>query len=365
MTAESETLRSILVQKTGQSEEEIRQNLQELTARIEEVAGTESSFRIEGLGTFTAGGGELKFKPSEQFETEINYRYAGMPSIELVEAFKETGSGVPVEQPEAPSESPQKDDRQPDRVDEAPEPEEVEKEPKEKERIAAISGSDKEEPAYSDEPEEKEADTANAEDERGIPKEKRKKEYAFQQKNRGKGLWVTAAAIFIIVILALGWLFFSHRLFSQKEGSQPKTAASADSVKSKNLSEKQEKDTTQAQTPDLAPTERTDHSTEKAGTNDSTSAEYGLMGNQNRQINDAYTIVVHSFRLKNTVKKIAKNLHDKGYRTVIFHGAKDEDIYWRVGVGQFKTIKDAQQAVEKLPEDYQSQKAHFIHRINH
>jgi cell division septation protein DedD len=363
MTAESETLLSLLVQKTGQSEEEVQQKLQELTARIEEAAaGTKSSFHIEGLGTFTAGGGELKFKPSEKLETEINYRYAGMPPIELVEAFKETGSGVPVVQPSEPSESPKGDQQSDDRTAEPQETEEIEEKVKEEEAAAAPE-TDEGVPASFKKAEEQEADAPDTEDEKKVPKEKKKKEYALQRKNRGKGLWVAAAAIFIIVILALGWLFFSQRSSFKKEGPQQQRAAPFDSAKTQNLSEKQEKDTTQGR--DLAAKKSTDLSIEKAGANEPTSSKYGLMGSQNRQIDDAYTIVIHSFRLKTTVKKIAKNLHDKGYRTVIFHGAKDEDIYWRVGVGQFKTIKDAQKAVKKLPEDYQNPQAHFIHRINH
>jgi cell division septation protein DedD len=347
MADEPETLNALLVETTGQPEEEVWQKLQELTARIGEVARTGNSFHIKDLGTFTGHYGSLYFEPSEQLQTEINHRYAGMPPIELVEAFKETGSGVPVEQRLEPSSSLQEEGHHPDYIEEpAPVPE--------IEEMQAVNAD------MAVEETEKAADAAG-EAKETVATKKIKKEYTFDRRKNGRGTWIAAAVLFIVIILAVGWLFFTNRLAPKKEVSQTTTAAPVDSVNSQSLAGNQAEDL--RQTPVSGSPSTGDLANKKSAAGDSLAAQYGLMGNRNQQIDNAYTIVIHSFRLKTTIQKIANTLSEEGYRAIIFHGTTDNDIHWRLGLGQFKTIKDAQQAVRELPERYQ--KAHFIHRINH
>jgi hypothetical protein len=206
------------------------------------------------------------------------------------------------------------------------------------------------------------AEAADAIPKKAAATKTRKKEYSFDRRRNGGGTWIAAAVLFIVVILAVGWLFFTNRSSPKKEISQTTTAVPADSVNSKTLSEKQAKNPGRQQVSGSTMSGG-DVADKKTAAGDSLTAKYGLMGNPRHQAGKAYTIVIHSFRFKTTVQEIADTLSRQGYRTVVFRGAGSSDIPWRLGLGQFKTIKDAQQAVRQLPERYQ--KAHFIHRINH
>lgn len=352
MTKESKTLQTLLVEKTGKAEEDVRQQLQELKQKIEKTAEAGDSFTIDGFGTFSGGDGALHFEPSGRLETEINQTYAGMQPIELVEAFKDTGAGVPIEpiiqestQEEAPAQEP------------LPEPEDEPDKAKPKdEQPSDAPPEETEEPPVPADNEQEDSEKITA-----APETRKKQPLPSRRKN-GRGTWVTAAAVLIVAILVAGWLFFSHRIFPGNEESHIEASQPVDSATITGLPANKGDDSTETQNLQLPAANKS--AAQKTGQTDSSAITYGLHGKVNQQLKDAYTIVIHSFKLKSTVQEIAKKMNQKGYRTVIFSHKNNRDVHWRVGLGQFKTIEAAQKAIKELPERYQKEKAHFIHRIN-
>lgn len=344
MAEEPKTLQRLLVEKTGKQEEGVRQQLQELKQKIEKAVEAENSFTIDGFGTFSGENGSLHFEPSDRLENEINQKYAGMQPIELVEAFKETGAGEPIEpvQQEASKEQ------------EEPLSESAAETVEEETRDAPQE--EKEEP-----PSPAESDQGDRDEEPVAPDIGKKQPLPNRRKN-GKGAWIAAAAVLIVVILVVGWLFFSHRIFPGRESSNITASQPTDSVNVAGFPVNQGDDSTETQHLQSPATDK--DSAQKAGLTDSSIPIYGLHGKINQQLKNAYTIVIHSFHQKSTVQGIAKELQKKGYRAVIFSGKSGSEVHWRVGLGQFKTIEAAQKAVKKLPERYQKEKAHYIHRIN-
>lgn len=79
---------------------------------------------------------------------------------------------------------------------------------------------------------------------------------------------------------------------------------------------------------------------------------YGLRGGAVPQVETGYTIVVHSLRSKSKAEEIEQNLKSEGYLTILTSGVVRESTRWRVGLGQFKTVEDAQKAIDELPAPY-------------
>lgn len=88
---------------------------------------------------------------------------------------------------------------------------------------------------------------------------------------------------------------------------------------------------------------------------------YGLTGTVVDEANDGFTIVLHSLRNNNNAQAAAENLRDQGYRTIITERTIDGDTVYRVAVGQFPTVREAQDKAAELPEPYRNQ--NFIQRI--
>ena len=89
---------------------------------------------------------------------------------------------------------------------------------------------------------------------------------------------------------------------------------------------------------------------------------YGLRGPEDEVLIGAYTIVVHSLRNERKSEIEQRRLENQGYKatrweTVLPNG----NTTYRVGVGQFKTVSDAERAIEELPEPFRSN--NFIIRI--
>jgi hypothetical protein len=88
---------------------------------------------------------------------------------------------------------------------------------------------------------------------------------------------------------------------------------------------------------------------------------YGLRGALSEEANDGYSIVLHSLRQEASAESIAADLNADGYRAMITRRTVDGQSVWRVSVGQFETIADAQEAALTLPSPYNSN--NFIQRI--
>lgn len=349
MVIDKGKLIALLVDKTDRSKKDIEDQLTQLVSRIQETTQSGRQFHIEGFGTFGMDEGVMYFDPSGQLKTEINQKYAGMKPIELMAAFKESGAGVPVE--------------------------EIENEPKPVVSAHTEATPDDELPVVEDEPEEQqpaaeEEIVAEAEDQLGEMSESAAKEESLKEKPATKPKFVAdtgddnrmgpmektlMVAVILIVLLVGGWLLYDSGVLNMV-GSGESNAIPADTTEQKmNQPALVSSDTSAA---------RTDSTAQNPGelTSGTAASAYGLKGAVNKQAEDVYTIVIHSFRLRSTVEEIADDLDQQGYRTVLFEGEPNGSTRWRLGLGQFESETSAQQAVDKLPEKYQEN--HFITRIN-
>lgn len=91
------------------------------------------------------------------------------------------------------------------------------------------------------------------------------------------------------------------------------------------------------------------------------SSVYGLKGELNSDANDGYTIVVYSMQDQQKAKQLSNGLKQEGYRTMMVPANIDSTRYWRVAIGQFPSIDEAQTTAEELPEPYSNN--FFIKRI--
>jgi len=88
---------------------------------------------------------------------------------------------------------------------------------------------------------------------------------------------------------------------------------------------------------------------------------YGLRGNLNDEANDGYSIVLHSLRQEANARSIAAKLTADNYRVLVSRRTVNGQNVWRVSVGQFETIANAQEAALSLPSPYNAN--NFIQRI--
>lgn len=88
---------------------------------------------------------------------------------------------------------------------------------------------------------------------------------------------------------------------------------------------------------------------------------YRLRGGAVPKAEQGYTIVVHSLRNEEKARSLGQQLETDGYITVISRATVNGLVFWRVGLGQFRSMEDAQEAVEQLPERYRNN--HFIRSI--
>ena len=93
-----------------------------------------------------------------------------------------------------------------------------------------------------------------------------------------------------------------------------------------------------------------------------TQPRYGLMGTVNEEIPGSYTINLHSFSEHNDADRSILLLGVEGFRVVTQIVNVNGVDYMRVGVGQFETRRDAQAAVQDLPESYRNN--YFIVQIS-
>ncbi len=88
-------------------------------------------------------------------------------------------------------------------------------------------------------------------------------------------------------------------------------------------------------------------------------SSFGLHGTTQSIEGRYYSIILHSLRSENRAEELRGELQDQGYRAVITSVNTEEyGTMWRVGIGQFESIPDAQDAASELPQNYRDN--HFI-----
>ena len=89
---------------------------------------------------------------------------------------------------------------------------------------------------------------------------------------------------------------------------------------------------------------------------------YGLLGPESEVLIGSYTIVLHSIPSQGRARIEKQKLEEQGYKATLWRATlPNGNRTWRVGVGQFLTVPDAQEAVGRLPEPWRNN--NFIIRI--
>lgn len=88
---------------------------------------------------------------------------------------------------------------------------------------------------------------------------------------------------------------------------------------------------------------------------------YGLFGESFNSRLDGYTINLHSLEDRQRASDISSEIKKQGYRVDFYPVTIEQKEYWRVAVGQFRTIEDALAAAETLPSSLGEDS--FIYRI--
>lgn len=93
-----------------------------------------------------------------------------------------------------------------------------------------------------------------------------------------------------------------------------------------------------------------------------TALPYGLRGPEDEVLIGAYTIVVHSLRNERKSEIEKQRLENQGFKATRWAAVlPNGNTTYRVGIGQFSTVSDAERAVAELPEPFRSN--NFIIRI--
>lgn len=386
MTIDKEQLISLLIDKTGLEPEEVEDQLSELINRIQQAAEKGKTFEIEGFGVFSMDEGNLQFEPSDTLETEINNKYAGMKPIELIGAFKEPGGDEVPEMPEEETPDEITEDSNKWTFDRSAAEEESAEEPVAQEGEEEADDVETEESVdqSEEEPVGSEEDAQSVYEKIfGTEEEQRQREFAARQEAEQQHQdtvddepetdplgRLLVAAVVVIALGVGGWLVYDAGMLGGSSSSQQ---MSEQSSQQERVPAQQTGDTRQETVQD-APPQKTeaDKTSEpeqhkqvvKQEGSRTTEAEqqnrFGLEGEYNQSIG-GYTIVVHSLRSMRVAENSKQDLQEAGFRALINKAEVGGTTYYRVGIGQFQTVDDAQQAARQLPERYRE--TNFIKRI--
>lgn len=370
MNINTEELVDLLVQRTGLKKEQVEEQLSQLISEIQETANAGERFTIPRFGSFYTEDDKLHFEPAESLETEINYKYAGMEPIELIGAYEQSEENPPILGDTGQEEKEQ-------------EPETVKESEEEIESTEETAGrdtsnedeeeaEDRNEPAGEGEPEETESTPEpEIDDEEATPsplvepaiestvKAKKEKLKHGQKKTSSTPLIIVAAAM-IIVIAVSAWFIFdlsysSDQSMAEEEAGTTNTAPTQQQQQTQRQSPADIGDEAAEATPSSG-----NHASEPSGDNavadnereQQAASVYGLKGSLQSEANDGYTIVILSVKDRQRAKGMYDTMNQKGYRTLMVSAFVGGEKFWRVALGQFETIPDAQKHARNLPEPY-------------
>lgn len=369
MKIDKENLIGLLADKTGMSRDEIEEQLEQLIKRIVDAAERGKALEIKEFGLFYFDDeGTLRFDPSEELSTEINFKYAGMEPIEL-KASRDT-SPPPVQE----EEEVELDDDPFAGLDDvtsgikAQQSEELEPmEPDEENPFEKIQERDNDPfsgllgDASSKMNEEVEID--EEEDEEfiePIPKKEPQKRVSPKKsgkKKKSSDPITTIIIVILVFVFIAGGYFIYNEFFQNPEPPEPESTV----TQSNTPAPVEEEPPTVLETLEPeAENEVTEPEPEPESVNENESL-YGLMGSVSDAANDGFSIVVHSFGREEQARNAAANLSSEGYRVLVSSRTIQGNQTWRVSLGQFPTIADAQENASELPSPYNTE--NFIQRI--
>lgn len=410
MTIDKEQLIELLVEKTSMSEEEIETQLDQLIERILDAAKRGKALEIKEFGVFYFDEeGKLRFDPADELSTEISFKYAGMKPVELkperdtsISDDEDVDIKEKAEAEEDIDEAENEDDEDPFATSfEDPvfdEPEEFEEGPEKveesKEDDAPPFDFDDEKDSGGEETDEDfitdpfSSETLEPLEEPAEEEEKRTKIEDIKPASRepvkrkdNTGVFILIAIVVLAVLIGGYFYYIGTQSQSPAETTQSSTTEMESGANGNEDTEAM--DSTEPQTGGRETGSNQDMaagsqgSAEQEGSNQGTDNEllsgagdsatetdqpiYGLDGTVIEEANDGYSIVVHSFRNENNAQETAEQLRADGYRVMISSRTVYENQVWRVSVGQFETLGNAQQATTELPAPYNTQ--NFIQRI--
>lgn len=402
MTIDKDKLVDLLVDKTSMNREEVKTQLDQLIERILDAAKRGKALEIKEFGVFYFDEqGELRFDPSDELSTEISFKYAGMKPVELKPerdtSIPEDIDEIEDDAEEAGVEEVGDEEMFPDPFGEADTDEGEESKPvfgaeseeTEDEEESPFDFDDEEtdddliSDPFSDESlEQEEEPQAVDQKEESATKIADIKPTASRRpvkRRDNTGIFILIAIVIIAVLI--GAYFYYVSLQSQSSvdpmESSPTQMEYGVNENGNTGSNQTDLTTSQAANQETAQNQEAS-STEQADANQGTEQGnvpnnavpvsqtdqdlFGLMGSVVEEANDGYSIVVHSFRNEENAQEAANQLRtDGGYRVIVNSRTVYENQVWRVSVGQFETLSDAQQATTRLPNPYNTQ--NFIQRI--
>lgn len=83
MLIDNEKFIGLLVENSGIEKEKVEKYVEELVSDIKTAFDEGEGYELEGFGFFSKLGTNILFIPSDELETEINYKYVGMEPIKL------------------------------------------------------------------------------------------------------------------------------------------------------------------------------------------------------------------------------------------------------------------------------------------
>lgn len=400
MTIDRKQLVDLLVEKTSMNEEEIETQLDQLIERILDAAKRGKALEIKEFGLFYFDEeGELRFDPADELSIEISFKYAGMKPVELKPERNTSISDTDEDIEEKIDEGSEEVDEDPfaSSLEEPEEPkEEVKKTKKAEEEAPFDLDEDDEDSEGIDETDEDiitdpfsdealkplEEPVAEEEEKRTKLEDVKPASRKPVKKKDNTGVFILIAIVVIAVLI--GGYFYYIGTQSQSSVETAETSVSQmepgtdDNDSEANVLEPSESQTVDQETgSNQEMTTDNQASAEQAGQNQGTESEvvsntgvstsetdqamFGLNGSVIEEANNGYSIVVHSFRNESNAQQVAEQLRTDGYRVIVSSRTVYENIVWRVSVGQFETLGDAQQATTQLPAPYNNQ--NFIQRI--
>lgn len=382
MIIDKPKLVELLVDKTGMQLEDVESQLDQLIERIVDAANRGKALEIKEFGIFYFDeDGELKFEASDELSTEISFKYAGMRPVELKPERDSAMPPVDIEENQDEDDDldipavPLVESESSGTKEEDPFGFEEENQDDEFDFLSDLGGQtdDEDEKLLSADPE---PEPVRDPEKKPEPTQKKPPVKKIAPRKKNNTSTIAILAILLLVILIGGTIWFMDSLNSDPES--PQTASNMnmpvqvpdelpvitdDDIDNMDQLSEQESN---LDTPSMEQEAQTgvQESTEPAPTAAESVSEqptYGLMGVVQEEANDGYSIVIHSFTTENTARSTAALLVQDGYRTLVNSRTVTGSSVWRVSVGQFATLGDAQQAAQQLPSPYNTQ--NFIQRI--
>lgn len=322
-------------------EQQLREGWDDFLKQLKDLEDGEV-LNCDMLGSFYRSEGVLGFNPAPVLSKEINYRYQGQPAVVISEGIQQELEKMD-EASVSFAEINELDDELPA---ESAEP------------AAEQDKSEKaEEPQNKAEQETNEKEVAEPEPQ--LPDSIVKPEKA--EKSSNAKPFLILAAILLIAVLISYAVYYNQNMSDAPPETPPETTETIETkpdpvTDSDSVSQQeQQAPVPEAESADDSPTasellDRFDRSDSVVPYGD-----YGLMGEMQRVRGESYGIVVHSLRSRERAIEEDASLYMEGYRTITYPVETSEGRQsWRVSVGQFQTVEDAQAAAAQLPEPYRS-----------